>query len=145
VHRYRCTDCGSTFRAYPEGVDRADRTLRLRQFAALAWMLGLSLEEVITGFETFELTLSRTTIWRDGRRLVGNLEVGRLTKRVRILNNTGDGAWIEKHQGGVVVVLELKKMKKLILEILDEYDPQIVFDYLDPIVEDLGLNLEFTR
>ncbi len=111
VHRYRCTDCCSTFRAYPKGVDRADRTLRLRRLAALAWVLGLSLEEIIAGFDTFDLVLSRTTIWRDGRRLVSKLGVKRLSKKVMILNNPGEEAWIDKHQGGVVIVLELRKRR----------------------------------
>ena len=35
IHRYRCCDCGKTFRAYPEGVDRAERSTRMRQLAAL--------------------------------------------------------------------------------------------------------------
>jgi transposase len=143
VHRYRCTDCCSTFRAYPKGVDRADRTLRLRRLAALAWVLGLSLEEIIAGFDTFDLVLSRTTIWRDGRRLVSKLGVKRLSKKVMILNNPGEEAWIDKHQGGVVIVLELKKKKKLVLEIIDEYDPEIVHASLKPIIADLGLSLEF--
>ncbi len=30
VHRYRCCHCHRTFRHYPEGVDQADQTQRLR-------------------------------------------------------------------------------------------------------------------
>ena len=143
VHRYRCADCGITFRAYPTGVDRADRTLRLRRFAALAWMLGLSLEEVISGFEAFDLALSRTTVWRDGKRLIDKIGGDRLSKRVKILNNVRDVAWVENHQGGVVIVLELKNRKKLILEILDEFDPERVHDYISPLIAELGMDLEY--
>ena len=40
--RYRCSDCGRTFRHYPDGVDRGGQTQRMRGWAALAWALGLS-------------------------------------------------------------------------------------------------------
>ena len=43
VLRYRCADCGRTFRHHPQGVDHHDQSLRLRGFAALSWALGLSL------------------------------------------------------------------------------------------------------
>jgi hypothetical protein len=36
VYRYRCCHCQHTFRYYPQGVDRADHTQRLRKLAALA-------------------------------------------------------------------------------------------------------------
>ena len=43
VFRFMCTDCGRAFRHYPQGVDRRDRSQRLRAFAALSCALGLSL------------------------------------------------------------------------------------------------------
>jgi transposase-like protein len=36
VYRYRCTHCRRTFRHYPEGVDRADQTQRMRKLAGIA-------------------------------------------------------------------------------------------------------------
>ena len=55
VYRYRCTEaeCRHTFRHYPEGVDRADLSKRLRCLAALAWGMGLSLRGVGTIFSAF--------------------------------------------------------------------------------------------
>ena len=41
--RYRCSDCGRTFRHYPPGIDRSGQTQRMRGWVALAWALGLSL------------------------------------------------------------------------------------------------------
>ena len=34
VFRYRCADCGKTFRNYPEGVDGHRQSKRLRALAA---------------------------------------------------------------------------------------------------------------
>ncbi|WP_322506594.1 hypothetical protein [Anaerolinea sp.] len=46
-YRYRCCGCRRTFRHYPQGVDRADQTLRLRKLAAIYWMLGMSLRALL--------------------------------------------------------------------------------------------------
>lgn len=141
VHRYRCCECRRTFRSYPEGVDRADRSMRLRRLAALAWALGLSLEEVIDVFDSFGLNLSRTTIWRDGQEMVAQLPDGRRSRLVQVLCTHGQNTWIEEHQGGVVLVLELKHRKKILLEMLDEDDPAFVEEWLSPIAQDLGLEV----
>lgn len=142
VHRYRCCDCGRTFRAYPEGVDRSERTLRLRQLAALTWALGLSLEEVVKVFDAFGMSLSRTTIWRDGQDIVPRLPEGRRSRLVRVLTpESSESAWMEDHEGGVVIVLELKSRKKVLLEMMEEFDPEAVQDWLSPIAQDLGLDV----
>ena len=39
VYRYRCNHCCRTFRHYPEGVDRADQTQRMRKLAAVGCRL----------------------------------------------------------------------------------------------------------
>jgi DNA-directed RNA polymerase subunit RPC12/RpoP len=142
VHRYRCCECRRTFRAYPEGVDRSDRTLRLRHLAALAWALGLSLEEVVTLFDSFGIELSRTTVWRDGQEMVHQMPDGRRMQLAQVLNSYGENTWIQDHQGGVVVVLELKRRKKVLLELTGEDDPNLVHNWLTPIAENLGLQLE---
>ena len=141
VHRYRCCDCSRTFRAYPEGVDRSERTLRLRQLAALTWALGLSLEEVVSVFESFGMEMSRTTIWRDGQSMVSRLPGGRRSRSVRVLSKHGDNTWVDDHRGGVVLVLELKRRKKVLLEMVEEEDPQTVRTWLEPIAQELGLEV----
>jgi hypothetical protein len=115
--------------------------LRLRQLAALTWALGLSLEEVVDLFENFGMTLSRTTIWRDGQNMVSRLPDGRRARLVKVLSAEDNNTWVEDHQGGVVIVLELKTRKKVLLEMLDESDSDSVQSWLDPIAEDLGLEV----
>ena len=63
--RYRCCDCGRTFRHYPEGVDRHDQSHRLRGLAALSWALGLSLRSVSHLLGALGCDLSRISVWRD--------------------------------------------------------------------------------
>ena len=107
IHRYRCTECKRTFREYPEGIDRASRTQRLRQLAALTWAMGLSLDEVASILEELDLEFSRTTIWRDGVELMQHLPEGRRSRLVQVLSPNGKDTWVDQHNGGVVLVLEL--------------------------------------
>ena len=142
IHRYRCCDCGKTFRAYPEGVDRAERSQRMRQLAALAWAMGLSLESVVGVFTSFGVNLSRTTIWRDGQEMAAHLPGGRRSRFVRVLNTAQKGVWLDEHQGGVVIVLEIKRRRKVLLEMVGDYTQEEVEDWLGPIANDLGLEME---
>ena len=43
VYRYRCCRCRHTFRHYPEGVDQAQQSQRLRKLAALMLDIGFEL------------------------------------------------------------------------------------------------------
>ena len=65
AHRYRCCNCGRTFRHYPQGVDRHNQSHRLRGLAALSWALGLSLRSVSYLFGALGCDLSRMSVWRD--------------------------------------------------------------------------------
>jgi hypothetical protein len=66
AQRYPYSHCRHTFHVYPDGVDRATQTLRLRHLAALTWALGLSTRAVIAIFAAFGLDVSRKKVWRDG-------------------------------------------------------------------------------
>ena len=65
VYRYRCCHCRRTFRYYPEGVDQADQTLRMRKLAAIYWVLGMSLRSVTLALAPFGGKLSHMSVWRD--------------------------------------------------------------------------------
>ena len=65
AHRFRCCDCGRTFRHYPQGVGAADQSQRLQQLAALCWVLGLSTRMVTGVLGAFGIPLCHMTVWRD--------------------------------------------------------------------------------
>jgi transposase-like protein len=62
VYRYRCRNCGHTFRHYPEGITSAHQSERLVLLAGLCWMLGLSLRGTSAILSTFPVELSHTSI-----------------------------------------------------------------------------------
>jgi hypothetical protein len=116
--------------------------MRLRQLAALTWAMGLSLDEVANIFEELGVDFSRTTIWREGIDLMHRLPEGRRSRLVQVLSSNGNDAWVDQHSGGVILVLELKKQKKVLLEMVDEVDPQSAQSWLQPIAKDLGLEVD---
>ena len=58
VYRYKCCLCRRTFRHYPEGVDQADQTQRMRKLVVLCWKLGLSYRGVALALFLTFLTAS---------------------------------------------------------------------------------------
>ena len=89
VYRYRCNHCRRTFRHYPEGVDRADQTQRMRKLVAICWVLGLSLRGVGIVLSAFGASLSHMTVWRDMQEQAGLLERRRRWQGARVLGVDG--------------------------------------------------------
>ena len=85
VHRYRCCDCGHTFRHYPQGVDGHGQSHRLRALAALSWALVLSLRSVSHLLGALGCELSRMSVWRD----------------VQESGSRALGGWLSRHHGRV--------------------------------------------
>ena len=104
AHRYRCCDCGGTFRHYPKGVDRHDQSHRLRGLAALSWALGLSLRSVSHLLGALGCDLSRMSVWRDVQESGSNALDGWLSghrSRVRLM---GADETVVKVRGKQMVV-----------------------------------------
>ena len=94
AYRFRCIQCTRTFRHYPDGVDKADMSQRLRCLAAMAWSMGLSLRGVGTIFSAFGegLKVGRMSVWRAAS---GTGEGSATTSHSQIGTNqaSGAGAW----------------------------------------------------
>jgi transposase-like protein len=120
VQRYRCCRCHRTWRHYPEGIDRADQTLRLRHLAALLWTLGLSLRGVVALFDAFALTLSHMTVLRDVRALAGELRHQRQARRVRVLGLDGAVTRIAGQEVGLVVAVDLGSGEPIAVAAIEE-------------------------
>ena len=62
VRRFRCCDCGRTFRHFPEGVGPADQSVRLQQLAAICWVMGLSTRMVTGVLGAFGIQLCHMSV-----------------------------------------------------------------------------------
>jgi DNA-directed RNA polymerase subunit RPC12/RpoP len=141
VYRYRCGNCARTFRDYPDGVDRSDYTLGIRKLAALIWALGLSYRDITKVFEDLGIKLSRSTVWREGQELVSQLDGRKLhnhIQRFRIDKN-----YIHKVSSkfGIVVAVDFGDGKYTILGTLNEHNPQSVMTWLQPLIQDININV----
>lgn len=149
-YRYRCAECARTFRHYPEGVDRADMSQRLRCLAALAWSMGLSLRGVGIIFSAFgaQLRVSRMSVWRavqeKGEELRRTAKAQQHKHKVRVLGV--DGAWIRLNgqTTGVVVAVDMGDGQMVGMEVVDEHDPDAVSRWLRPMVEEFGVEVIVT-
>ena len=141
VYRYRCCQCGRTFRHYPTGIDRADQTQRMRKLAAICWVLGLSLRSVGVVLSAFGVGLSHMTVWRDLQLQAELLEKRRRWQGVRVLGV--DGAyplgWGKKQP--VLVAVDLGNGQPVAVGYLDEANPQAVRRFLEPLVQRLGVSV----
>lgn len=144
-YRYRCCHCRRTFRRYPQGVDRADQTQRLRKLVSLLWVLGLSLRGVCTALEAFGISLRHMSVWRDLQEQADHLELQRRWQPVRVLGL--DGAYVlgwDKRKHPVLVAVDLGCGQPVAIGYIDEYHPEAVRRFLLPLVQRLGVSVIVT-
>jgi hypothetical protein len=118
VRRYRCCDCGGTFRHYPQGVSSADQSLRLQQLAAICWVLGLSLRGVTGILGAFGIQLCHMSVWRDVQALA-----------------------IKGEDSGMVVAVDMGSGDPVALARIDEKDRPALFAWLEILKEELGVEV----
>ena len=145
--RYRCSDCGRTFRQYPEGVDRGGQTRRMRGWAALAWALGLSLRSASHLLAAFGVSVSRMSVWRDvqeaGRNARGK-QAGGARGRVRVIGADETAVRVKGVKKVVGVVTDAETGQVLGLDVLVERDADGFMEWLGDFVSDYGVEAMVT-
>jgi transposase-like protein len=152
VYRYRCCGCtpalaggarertlrqaqGRLFRHYPEGNSRADQTERLRLMAVLLWKLGLSYRASSMILSGLGVVVSFITIWRDVQAEARRMKKGNHWRPVRVLGLDGANVlgWGDKR--AVLVAVDLGTGEPVAVGYVNEYDPQAVRRWLEPLVQ----------
>ena len=141
VYRYRCCHCRRTFRGYPDGVDRADQTRRLRKLAALMWVLGLSLRHTCTVLAAFGVSLSHMSVWRDLQEQADLQRQRRCWLSTRVLGVDGAYVRCKGKTQPVLVVVDLGRGEPVEIGYVNEHDPRAVVRFLRPIVQRLGASV----
>lgn len=144
VYRYRCCHCKRTFRHYPEGNTQADQTERLRLFAVLLWTLGLSYRASSWILSGMQVRVSFMTIWRDVQGAAQQMKKRNHWKPVRMLGLDGASVlgWGEKQP--VLVAVDLGTGEPIAVGYINEYDPQAVCRWLEPLVQRHGITVIVT-
>jgi len=144
VYRYCCCRCKRTFRHYPEGATKADQTERLRLFAVVCWMFGMSYRKVSMILSGLGIVLCTMTVWRDAQEQEEKIRQQNQWKPVRVLGL--DGAyvlgWGEKRP--VLVAVDLGEGQPVAVGYVNEYDPQAVQRWLEPLVQRMGVSVIVT-
>ena len=143
IYRYRCLDCERTFRDYPDDIDRSDHGRNIRRLAAVLWALGFSYREITRIFDEKKVNLSRSTIWREGQEVNSQLS-GRRINQLRQDYHI-DKTYIHKVSSnfGLVLAIDLRNDKYVILGTLNEHNPSYVTTWLRPLFKDT--NIEVTQ
>jgi len=63
--RYKCLQCGHTFRVYPIGVSQKQISQRLRGMAIMLYILGLSYGAVAIVMEALGVAIGKTTVYNN--------------------------------------------------------------------------------
>lgn len=145
VHRFRCANCGRTFRHYPTGVDRSIQSQRLRKMAALAWVIGLSSRDVAQKFKQLGIDLSRMTVWREGREFARQLLERKAQDIARIYTIDQEYMHGISSRFGVVLVLDAGQGKQVVLGTLDEHNPRQVKKWLEQLTQDIDFQLSIVN
>ncbi len=143
VYRYRCTHCGRTFRHYPQGVSSAHQTARLVGFAALCWVLGLSLRATSAILSAFPVALSHTSIWWDVQAMCASLKHNRCEK-IRVLGVDGVYPKLAGKEQPTVIAVDMGSGKPVALWPISEKDWRAVVKKLQPLVKELGVEVIVT-
>lgn len=142
VYRYRCAECGHTFRHYPQGVDRHDQSQRLRALAALLWALGLSHQSISYLLTALGPAIAKMTSWRDVQEAGVALSQG--PGRTEAVAVIGADETVVKVQGRKMViglVVDPATGELLGLELLAEQDALAFMNWLRPYVARHGVKV----
>ena len=64
VRRYKCLNCGHTFRVYPLGVGGGQVSQRVKGMAVMLYLLGLSYGAVVLMLEALGIYLGKSSVYR---------------------------------------------------------------------------------
>ena len=142
VHRYFCQSCGSTFRHYPQGVDRSGQTQRMRGCAALMWALGLSLRSASDMLSAVGEPLSHVSVWRDVQE-AGEKARRSLAKqvrgRVRAVGADETFVKVKGEKTAMGVVTDAQTGQVLGLDVLVEQDSDAFLAWLGEYADEFGV------
>jgi transposase-like protein len=149
VHRYRCLECGRTFRVYPKGVSKAQTSDRVRGLAVMLYLLGLSYGAVSLALESLGVPLSKTEVYntvQEVARRIPDMKRGRVFGEVKTKAVGGDltsvkcaGQWL--HLG---ISVDAIAGLALTIDELGAEDAKTLKEWMEPIAQSVGAQVLVT-
>jgi len=149
VWRCECLACGRTFRVYPEGVDRAQASLRLRGLGVMLYLLGLSYGATSLALDALGVYQSKSQVYeavQSAARRVPGLRRAAVLGGIKTAAVGADltsvkckGEWL--HLG---LAVDDISGTGLALDILPGEDAETLNEWLSPVLEATGAELLVT-
>jgi hypothetical protein len=150
VWRCACVQCGFTFRVYPEGVDRAQASLRLRGLGVMLYLLGLSYGATSLALDALGVYRSKSQVYdavQAAARRVPGLRRKAVLSGIKTPAVGADvtsvkcrGEWL--HLG---LAVDDISGTGLTLDILPGEDAETLKEWLSPVLEATGAQLLVTE
>ena len=144
VRRYRCADCGHTFRVYPTGVTHAPRSQQLRGVGVLLYVLGLSYGGVVDALHALGWRGSRSSVHRDVQAAgaaVERLRAAGVNRRVRVLSADATYVRCQGEEVTVAVAVDALAGDVLDVELVDSESAAALQPWLEQLTAALGVEV----
>jgi transposase-like protein len=140
VSRFRCAHCGHTFSDPVKQNLKQTYLETIQAVAGMIWNLGFSLREIEFFFQRLGLSVSRSSIWRHGKRMGLKLDYPNRQDPHLVIDPFYIPGVSEKL--GVVVGLVLADGRRVVLGTLPECNPRIVKCYLEDLLVNADVEIE---
>jgi len=143
ARRYKCLQCGRTFRVYPQGVQSGQISQRVKGIGALLYLLGLSYGAAALMLEALAVDMSKSSVYRTVQETAEKVPGMKRTELLKGYQTRALGADLTsvKCKGqwlpiGVVV----DPINGLVLSIdhLEGEDAQTLKDWIEPLANEVG-------
>lgn len=149
AHRYQCLRCRRTFRVYPQGVTRAQTSLRVKGLAVLLYLLGLSYGAVSLALEALGVYLCKSRVYDTVQAVaerVPGLKREQVFEGLRTPALGADLTSVKVNGQWLTLGLTVDDLTGLVLTIdnLSGEDAETLRKWLDPIVKAVGAEILVT-
>lgn len=138
VKRYRCVQCGRSFRVYPQGVTHRPRSQRLRGIGVMLYVLGLSYGGVADALRAFGWQGSKSSVYRDVQaagEAVGRLRARAPVRRVRVMSADATFVMCRREEVTVAVAVDALAGDVLEVELVDSESAESLRTFLTQLQE----------
>lgn len=144
VKRYRCVQCGRSFRVYPHGVSHKPRSQRLRAIGVMLYVLGLSYGGVADVLRAFGWQGSKSSVYRDVQaagEAVGRLRTNTPARCVRVLSVDTTYVRCRREEVTVAVAVDALAGDVLDVELVDSESADSLRPFLEQLKEQFDVEV----
>jgi hypothetical protein len=149
AYRYQCLRCGRTFRVYPQGVNQAHTSQRVKGLGVMLYVLGLSYGAVSITLDALGAYMSKTCVYdavQAAAERVPGLKQNQVFEGVRTLALGGDVTSVKCNAEWMQIGLTVDDTSGLVLTIdsLNAEDAETLQAWIEPIVAAVGCEVLVT-